>query len=43
MYCLFIETCSDESEAYCRTTDYDYDVKDVNKLYNVTNLLYSFR
>lgn len=40
LYFLFIETCSGESEAYCRTVEYDYDVEEVNKLNNnITDLL----
>ena len=28
-YVVYIETCSDETEAYCRTVEYDYDVEEV--------------
>ncbi|KAE8707024.1 hypothetical protein F3Y22_tig00110387pilonHSYRG00637 [Hibiscus syriacus] len=37
------ETCSEETEAYCRSVEYDYDVDEVNNVYkNITILVTCF-
>lgn len=38
LFDVYIETCSDETEAYCRTIEYDYDVEEVTILL-LTNIM----
>lgn len=39
LFVLNIETCSEETEAYCRTIEYDMDVEEVIIFIKITILI----